>query len=457
MARLGRSFPIRPVIAQRIPASAPAGTPIENLVENFSTKNLSLWNYFGTADAVGGRLSMVPNGTYGDGIDSQAAGTWDLRGSRFTIQVVQPLNVGNGSTEAFFSARLNATNDVSFFISGTSLGMRETVAGSASTTTVTFNATNHQWLRIDHTNTGSIVWQGSPDGVVWTDLRTKSPGATWTGMFFEVISGFYGTEPAPGTLLLDNLNVRPATVRSSAVAVASAAAVKAVAAAGRCVGTAVATAVARKVAPAAGTSVGALTARAASVHVATATARTSAVAIAYSAAVHVATSSARAVAVATAASAATKKVPATAVAVAVAIATASGSIRSGAGRCSAVATATAVASRKTPATATSTATAVARATAVHRTPATASAAAVAIARVATTKRVAATGRTVAVATASGLGGLTGNVRPATARCVGIAFARARSHQRTPRPNAGNTTRPNGGHTVRPFAGITYWP
>lgn len=186
---------------------------LHTLTDNFTTKDTAKWNYFGTAGVTSGQLSIPCQASYGDGLDSTNFGLLDLRGSMYTVQIVTPLNVGTGTTEAFFTVRLNSSNALGFYISGTTFGFRETVATVNSDTTTTFSSVTHKWVRLDHRDPGTIYWQTSTDGIAWTTQRSKAPGATWTGIFAEFVCGFYGTEPSPGTLLLDNFNL-PLTTAS---------------------------------------------------------------------------------------------------------------------------------------------------------------------------------------------------------------------------------------------------
>lgn len=79
-----------------------------------------------------------------------------------------------------------------------------------TTTTLTYSATTHRWLRIRHTGT-SIVWDTSPDGITWTlGQRTLAAVPTWANKT-TLIPSFeaYRTAGANDALVLDNINMPP--------------------------------------------------------------------------------------------------------------------------------------------------------------------------------------------------------------------------------------------------------
>lgn len=86
------------------------------------------------------------------------------------------------------------------------LRMGQTVAGTETFGTLTYNATTHRWLRIRHSGT-AVFWDTSPDGSTWTNRRTAPLLLTITSGAVRLYSGFSGTVAAPGFAEFDNVNL----------------------------------------------------------------------------------------------------------------------------------------------------------------------------------------------------------------------------------------------------------
>ncbi len=186
---------------------------IESLTDDFATQDNAKWMYAGTASVSAGQLQLVPTSGYANKVIS--TGTFDLTGSAVTVQLVSaPL--GNGTIGSFVKAIAQVNvNEVWFLVEGGVLYMGETVNSSQSTTSVTYSATDHLWLRIRHDGT-SLLWETSPDATAWTTRRTKAPGRSWDAVNLHLFSGFYGTEPTPGVSVFDNVNVTGASASPAA-------------------------------------------------------------------------------------------------------------------------------------------------------------------------------------------------------------------------------------------------
>lgn len=90
-----------------------------------------------------------------------------------------------------------------------------------TTTTLTYSATTHRWLRITHTG-ANIVWATSPDGLTWTTQRTYTTPPTWAAKT-TLIPSFeaYRTAGANDALVIDNINLPPTRARASVRALAA--------------------------------------------------------------------------------------------------------------------------------------------------------------------------------------------------------------------------------------------
>lgn len=184
---------------------------IATVIDDFAATDDVKWVYNGAAAVSGGQLA-IPVSTSYDNADSQWAG--DLTGSEVVVKMVQRPNAGNGSTGALLLL-LNQDNDTMQEIMAVEAGnlvCREVVSGTENDTTVTWSGTDHAWWRIRE-SAGTIYWDTSPDGMVWTNRRSKTSGiGVPLNMGVVLMAGYWDTEPSPGTAMFDNLNLRPSLV-----------------------------------------------------------------------------------------------------------------------------------------------------------------------------------------------------------------------------------------------------
>ena len=176
-------------------------TSIGTFTDNFAFATAQ-WAFVGGSTITGGQLQIPVVSAY-DQAFSQAQ--YDLTGSAAYVQLVQTPNLGNGTTEAGLVLEIDSNNSEQIGYSGGALFMRERATGSNSDTTLTFDAVNHKWLRLRESG-GTVFWDTSPDGVTWTNRRSKAAGITLTSLTVSLFSGYYGTEPSPGTAIFDNFN-----------------------------------------------------------------------------------------------------------------------------------------------------------------------------------------------------------------------------------------------------------
>lgn len=193
---------------------------VATLTDSFNTKDTAKWTFNGTSDVVSGQVTSVPTSGYANSVTSTA--NYDLANSAMSVELVNA-PTGNGSIGVFFNYYESVSGDVvGFYVEGGALNFREIVGGSPSITSITYSSTSHRWLRLTHDGT-NLLWETSPDRSTWTTQRTKTPGRTWTVGAVQVNTGFYGTEPTPGTALFDNINFSPSTPVSANADVSAAA------------------------------------------------------------------------------------------------------------------------------------------------------------------------------------------------------------------------------------------
>lgn len=174
--------------------------------EDFTTQDAVNWSYT-AGSATGGQYEVAPNSSYNG---TNTFRIYDFVGSSIAIEFVQPPNVGNGTTSAWFGLFGNPdnTDKVDMYWENDNLRFRETVNGVANTTSITYNGTDHRWWRIRESS-GAIYWETSPNGSTWTVQRIKTAVNSLSSVRLTIYAGFYGTEPSPGTAIFDNFNLLP--------------------------------------------------------------------------------------------------------------------------------------------------------------------------------------------------------------------------------------------------------
>lgn len=187
-----------------IAMSSPRALPQAGLVEvadplledrfnsDAGTISTILWVAAGTVSIVANRLRITGHNSYADTLTSVAK--YNFTGRKATFQM--PTVTAAASGESWLRLATDASNYLAIGKSGTNLTMRKTVAGVNSDTTVAYNATNHLWLRIKEV-AGTVTWQSSPDGSVWTTQRTVSaalPAYTNVNVVF-VVGHYTGGDP----------------------------------------------------------------------------------------------------------------------------------------------------------------------------------------------------------------------------------------------------------------------
>lgn len=183
----------------------PVYPKIDTFTDDFATADTTKWVSFPANTTVSsGQLRIVPDTGYSS---LYSVNTYDLTGSSFKIELVQPPAVGLGTTAVFYYLADAAANDVRFVWEGDNLSARRKIGGTETTIlSAAYSSTNHRWLRISESG-GVVTFATSPDGSTWTTFTTwTASGVTLSGVNIGIAGGYYGAETAPGTALLDNLN-----------------------------------------------------------------------------------------------------------------------------------------------------------------------------------------------------------------------------------------------------------
>lgn len=184
-------------------------TPMSTLTDNFATKDTTKWAWGGTAGVSGGQAVQTPTLANDQWIIANQS--YDLTGVAFSAELVQTPNVGNGGTTTYILLDTGIANTYFYFqwLASGNLVMGELNAGADDSTSIAYNAVSHRWLRVRESG-GTVFWDTSPDGVTWTNRRSKTPAIPFVRLAPGFFANYSGTEPSPGTAIWDNVNFVPA-------------------------------------------------------------------------------------------------------------------------------------------------------------------------------------------------------------------------------------------------------
>lgn len=188
------------------------GSKLETLVDDFNdnSRNVNLWpGSYGTLSETGGKAVITCDVNYNA---YESGHAWQLDESGILFQVTPPVSTTAQLSFAYAHDTVSGT-DISFYLN---MAVGELYCNSqvgysdAARTTLTYNSTDHAWLRIRET-ADVLYWQTSPDGETWTTRRSLAT-PTWvrthtTGLFY-----MQGYQPSgSSTFTVDNMNVLPRT------------------------------------------------------------------------------------------------------------------------------------------------------------------------------------------------------------------------------------------------------
>lgn len=144
-----------------------------------------------------------------NGVDALVtANSYDITDRVFQVEAIDILNTVGAST--YFVA-IDAGGDYFGFVKnfGTNLSMEYNVAGSPNFTPVTYDSTNHRYLRLRHSTLhDALYWEASADAITWTILRTVSPapsGIDLTALKFRLQCNLNTATPL--TQIWDNVRL----------------------------------------------------------------------------------------------------------------------------------------------------------------------------------------------------------------------------------------------------------
>lgn len=187
-----RNAPIRIAVAIMPTVSGSAPYPLAQLGDDFDDGqiNTTLWptNTGGATETSAGRLRIPIN----PGVDTNftSARQWTLAGSKLTAKLAA-VPALNGSSNCAASMWVTSTT------SGTRIGWRydattgvlaamsQTGFADGTPTNLTYSAIDHAWLRVRESS-GTVYWETSNDGYIWTTRRTLATPAWVTSQTHAV-------------------------------------------------------------------------------------------------------------------------------------------------------------------------------------------------------------------------------------------------------------------------------
>lgn len=189
---------------------SPGGYPsTATLTDDFSVQDAVKWAGWDVGCYVSsGKLTLDCSTAY-YGITSIPS--FDFTNSSITFQLLQTPNVGNGTTEAYGGIVLSTANfgicTEGFYWSYDTLSVWRSLGSvEYGTASATYDPTKHQWMRITESN-GTLRWWTSGDGIGWSVFDTGAAAFPLEGVSVTLQSGYWGTEPTPGSAVFDNVNV----------------------------------------------------------------------------------------------------------------------------------------------------------------------------------------------------------------------------------------------------------
>ncbi|HEX8090042.1 MAG TPA: hypothetical protein VF762_14370, partial [Blastocatellia bacterium] len=158
-----------------------------------------------------GPLAQNSDGSHYNGIRSNTA--YDFTGAYCHVQLLQPPASTTGG-DAMFTIGPDVDNYYRIYVeSGSLRGQKKTSGLKTNIFTLTYNSTQHKYLRIrHHVPTGNVVFEAAPDAGgapgSWVQLYSEvwdTFSIPLTNILFELKGGTYKPESGvPGTVIFDN-------------------------------------------------------------------------------------------------------------------------------------------------------------------------------------------------------------------------------------------------------------
>jgi len=201
---------------------------MEKLIDNFNDNSLDAakWSSWGGGNVVetGGQLVVTVPTTTSNYYGLESVLKYDLTSSYMLIRMVSDTNSSAVPIEAEPLQFINSTgNRVLFVIANSTLHAYQEVASSLTlVSSVTYNSTNHQWLRIRESG-GTTYWDTAPDSGTnqpgtWTNLTSTANPIPLHWGYVNVDAGAYNTSHTGAVVTYDDFNVFTLTKTQTSIA-----------------------------------------------------------------------------------------------------------------------------------------------------------------------------------------------------------------------------------------------
>lgn len=198
------------------------GPKMATFTDNFATLDAAKWNTGANISVAAGQLNiaLTTDEDAGTGITDNF---YDLTASQFIMEIPQyHPSSGQSDTFAGLSVNFNGEPKNCMFVilyEFPNLYFREQVNYTPNDTSVAFDQVAHHWIRIREAG-GTIFWDTSPDGLHWTNRRSKTPTIMFNHMHPIVTAFTWGTDSGGLVAKMDNVNLPPPQVVDRALTVA---------------------------------------------------------------------------------------------------------------------------------------------------------------------------------------------------------------------------------------------
>jgi hypothetical protein len=178
-------------------------------VETFDSFDTTRWRETNPDASVSvgvsnGRLQMTPTPMVDEYNGVATVDKIDFTDTRFEIEIVQAL-AGTGVETAI---EVEYTSQSRFIVTDDRGILRFIDTLTQNGSMVPYDATEHRFWSVEHVSqTSSIRFQTSRDGVQWTNDRIMSTSQTGAITLHLYVGQYQGGNPAPGAGLFDNVRI----------------------------------------------------------------------------------------------------------------------------------------------------------------------------------------------------------------------------------------------------------
>lgn len=185
---------------------------------NDNSFNTSLWVRDNDTQIVeqNGRMELT-TALAGNYVGFYSTGTFDLTGKSIAVELVDGGNVGEVGMDSYEAYPLtmvhSSGNNFGWILGYGEILVTTMVGGSRATVGYAWNATTYRWIRLREAS-GVVYFEYSSNGRDWTERNSENVSSLFaiTSLSIENIVGTWKAESITSTLVLDNLNIYPATI-----------------------------------------------------------------------------------------------------------------------------------------------------------------------------------------------------------------------------------------------------